>query len=211
MSTQTQSTLTGIRYKTDIEKWEARLSLQGKSHSKIFSTVDEAVVWRKSMQEPKAAELFLTCADLFSKWLECLKNDSDISQQTYMRYASDVKVHLLNFFGKYKIKELNDELVLKFTILLKELKREGKPLAAKTIKNIIGALSNFFEYCCIRNYITLNPAKSPLFRQNLARLVKERKRFDKSIKEKARTIDELQSLVVASYQRNFEFGLVLSL
>lgn len=161
------------------------------------------------MQKPKAIELVLTCSDLFPKWLEYLKNDPEISQQTHLRYESTVKVYLLKYFGKYKIKELSDESLLKFTVFLKELKLGKKSLAAKTIKNIIGSLSNFFEYCCLRDYIKLNPAKSPLFRQNLIRFVKERRKSDQNIKEKSRNFEELNKLLIASYERDYDFGLTV--
>ena len=163
------------------------------------------------MQEPKTLETLLTCADLFPKWLEYLKNDPEISQQTHLRYESDVKVYLLKYFGKHKLKELSDESLLKFTVFLKELKLGKKSLAAKTIKNIIGSLSNFFEYCCLRDYIKLNPAKSPLFRQNLIRFVKERRKSDQNIKEKSRNFEELNKLLIASYERNYDFGLTAEL
>ena len=167
MSLETQSTLTGIRYRTDREKWQARISLQGKILAKMFSTVDEAVTWRKNMQEPKAAEKFLTCSDLFPKWLESIKNDSVYSPQTYVRYESITKNYFLSSFSKKRVEDITDKIVLEYTVNLKENKKNGKILNAKTIKNIVGTLSNFFEYCCLRGYIELNPAKSPLFRQNL--------------------------------------------
>lgn len=209
MTSQSQSTLTGIRFKTDRNKWEARVCLQGKTLSKVFSTVDEAVAWRKSMLEPKAVETVLTCADLFPKWLESLKNDPDFSPQSYNLYSSNTKVHLLNFFGKMKLQEILDVTVIKFAVYLKDFVYKGKTLSAKTIKCLIGCLSNFFEYCCVRGYILINPSKLPLFRQNLARLVKERNKFERNIREKARTTDEIQLLLTAGYQKSFEFGFII--
>ena len=210
MNLQSQSTLTGIRYKTDIEKWEARIKLQGKSISKTFVTVDEAVVWRKSMQEPKAVETILTCAELFPKWLENLKGDSVYSPQTYERYENMARLYILPFFKKYKPQEITDSLVMSFIVSVKEMKRK-KPLSSKSIKNLATGLSTFFEYCFIRGLVLLNPAKAPLFRQNLSRLVKEKKKFEQNIRDKARSIDEIKVLLAASYQKNFEFGLFVEL
>ena len=210
MSLQTPTTLTGIRYRSDIEKWEARLSIQGKGISKNFLSVDEAVAWRKSMEEPKAVATFLTCADLFPKWLENLRGDSVYSPQTYERYENMVRLYILPFFKKYKVQDITDSLVMSFIVSVKEMKRE-KPLSSKSIKNLATALSSFFEYCFIRGLVLLNPAKAPLFRQNLSRLVKEKKKFEQNIRDKARSIDEIKVLLAASYQKNFEFGLFVEL
>lgn len=106
------------------------------------------------------------------------------------------------------MEDITDGIVLEYTISLKENKKNGKMLNVKTIKNIVGTLSNFFEYCCLRGYMTLNPAKSPLFRQNLARLIKGRKKFQSSIEDKARSSEELRILFAAAYKKDFEFGLI---
>lgn len=210
MTQPTQSTLIGVRFKPERNKWEARIKLQGKSISRLFSTVEEAVAWRKSMQEPKTVETLLTCADLFPKWLESLKNDCDKSPQTYERYENMVRLYILPFFGKNYLKEVTDSLVMNFIVSIKEMKRE-KPLSSKSIKNTATALSTFFEYCIIRGLISLNPAKSPLFRQNLSRFVKEKKKFEQNIRDKARSFDEIKILLNASYQKNYEFGLFVEL
>lgn len=208
MKLQTQSTLTGIRYRADREKWEARVCIQGKNISKRFSTMEEALTWRNNLLEPKAVDKRLTCADLFPKWLESIKNDSAYSPQTYVRYDSVTKLYFNSCFAKKRVEEITDGIVLQFTVDLKENKKNGKMLNVKTIKNIVGTLSNFFEYCCLRGHITLNPAKSPLFRQNLARLIKGRKKFQNSIEDKARTSEELKILFAAAYKKDFEFGLI---
>jgi len=206
-----QSNLTGIRFKPDIEKWEARISLKNKSHSQTFKKLEDAIEWRKKREDQKFSPSFFLCPEIFPQWLESLKQDRDISPQTHMKYFSDTKVHLTPFFKGIALKNIDDAMALKFAIQLKETKYCGRTLSTKTIKNIVGALSNFFEYCCLREYMELNPAKSPLFKQNLTRLVKERRRSEQNIKEKSRNGDELNKLLIASYQRSYDFGLTVEL
>lgn len=208
---QQQSHLTGIRFKPDIEKWEARISIKNKSHSQTFKKLEDAMEWRKKKEDQKFSPSFFLCPEIFPQWLESLKQDRDISPQTHVRYSSDTKVHLIPFFKEISLKNVNDAMVLKFAIQLKETKYCGKSLSTKTIKNIVGALSNFFEYCCLREYMELNPAKSPLFKQNLTRLVKERRRCEQNIKEKSRSGDELNKLLIASHKRSYDFGLTVEL
>ncbi|MES2615781.1 MAG: tyrosine-type recombinase/integrase [Bdellovibrionota bacterium] len=207
MTTLTQSTLTGIRYRTDREAWEARVCLQGKNISKRFPSMEEAISWRKKMQEPKVSETLLTCADLLPKWLESLRNDPEFSPQTCVTYSVDAKGYFIPFFGKVKIKDVTDELLVKFTIYLKDVRHRQKPLSSKTIKNIIGSLSNFLEYCTIRDYIEFSPARSPLFKSKLSQLVKTRSQLKLNIKDKARSFDELNMLISACYNKSFELGL----
>ena len=209
MTTQSQSNLTGIRYRADINRWEGRISLQGKNLSKTFPTMEEAISWRKKMQEPKMAETLLICADLVPKWLDSLRNDPEFSPQTCVTYSFDARTYIIPFFGKVKIKEVTDELLVKFTIHMKEVRRHQKPLASKTIKNIVGTLSNFLEYCTIRDYIEFSPARSPLFKSKLSQLVKMRSQLKQNIKDKARSFDELNLLISACYQKSFELGLAI--
>lgn len=209
MTTQSQSNLTGIRFRTDRNKWEARMSLQGKNVSRFFQSMEEAIEWRKKMQEPKAVEAVLTCSELIPKWLESLKNNPELSPQTCVQYALDASTHIAPFFGKVKIKEVTDELLVKFAIHLKEIKRYNKPLSSKTIKNIVGTLSNFLEYCTVRDYIEFSPARSPLFKSKLSQLVKMRSQLKQNIKDKARSFDELNLLISACYNKSFEFGLAI--
>ena len=209
MSTQTQSTLTGVRFKIENKKWEARVTLQGKNISKLFQTVEEAISWRQKMQAPKAVETFLTCAELIPKWLESLKNDPEFSPQTCVTYSFDARAHIIPFFGKMKIKSITDELLVMFAIRLKEVRRHQKPLATKTIKNIVGTLSNFLEYCAIRDYINFSPARSPLFKSKLSQLIKTRSQLKQNIKDKARSFDELNLLMDACYKKSFELGLAI--
>ena len=207
MSLQTQTTYTGIRFKADREKWEARVCLHGKNISRIFQTMEEAISWRKKMQEPKIVETLLTCADLIPKWLESLRNDPELSPQTSVLYSFGANTHILPFFGKVTIKGVTDELLVKFAIHLKEVRRNQKPLASKTIKNIVGTLSNFLEYCTVRGYIEFSPARSPLFKSKLSQLAKMRSQHKLNIKEKARSFDELNLLISACYLKSFELGL----
>jgi integrase len=99
---------------------------------------------------------------------------------------------------------------LSFIVSLKELKRK-KPLSTKSIKNAATALSSFFEYCFMRGLIEVNQAKTPMFRQNLARLIKERRKIEQNIQEKARSLEEIKLLIDASYRNDFEFGLFVEL
>ena len=63
---QQKSNLIGIRFKADIEKWEARISIKNESHSKTFQKLEGAIEWRKNIEEQKSSHCFLSCKELFS-------------------------------------------------------------------------------------------------------------------------------------------------
>lgn len=203
-----QSNLIGIRYKPDIEKWEARISIKNQSHSKTFQKLEEAIEWRKNKEEQKSSCVFFTCSELFAPWLESLKNDVDLSPQTHSRYENMCRLYIAPFFKSMLLKDITNIELINFVVHLKELKRKT-PLAAKTIKNMIAALSNFFEYCSLRNYIPLNPVRTDVFKQNCSRLIRERKNFAQNIKEKARTIEEIRLLIAGATHKSLELGIIV--
>lgn len=193
--------------------WEARICIKGKHYEETFQTEEEAIAWRKSFEERKKSspESFLTCGELFPLWLEHLnmasqKADPDYSPQTYVRYESIWKVYFQKYFSKMKMDDLNGELIFKFADHLKDTPRNGKFLHKKTIKNIIGALSNFLKYCRLKRHIKSNPTKDPSFREDFSELMQGRKKFQDSILEKSLSPEEIVSLVDAAYQKGPEFG-----
>lgn len=200
--------LKGIRFRTDIQKWEARIQINKIEHIRYFTEPTDAAAWRESLKDQKSSSCFLTFNDICPKWLESIENDPSYSRQTCFRYTGDARVHLKPFFELRKIQDISETDVLSFAVHLKEKRYRGKCLSPKTIKNIVGVLSNFFEYCWARGYIVLNPVGSSLFRQNLKRIVKERRNFEQSIRIRARSAEDLILLLNFAHQKDVQFGMI---
>lgn len=205
--TQEKSALAGIRYKPELKKFEARICIKGVQHSKVFSTANEASTWRQMMFDKKDSVCFLTFDDVIAGWLEKLANESEYSPQTLRLYKGGLKVHLLPFFKGRKVKEITEIDIIDFAVQLKAKKHKGKHISSKTVKNIVGSLSNFFEYCEFRKCISINPVATDAFRQKLKRLVKDHRNFEQNIRKKARTPEELGLLLQMTAQKGIEFGL----
>ncbi len=80
------------------------------------------------------------------KWIN---NKIDIKESTYYNYYSIVFSKLIPFFSNIKIKNIDEELVLKFT---KKLQEEG--ISSKRIKDILLVLKQFFKYMRVDINIT---------------------------------------------------------
>lgn len=205
-TTTAQSISVGIRYKPEIKKYEARINVKGTPYSKTFSDVNDAISWRKTLEEQKELEHFYTLGELVPKWIESLKNDPKISPSTVRKYSTSAKCHFDPYFHSIKLQDITGEKIIEFVIKTKETKRNGKYLSIDYIDDVMTALISFFEDCCARSYIILNPAKSDFCKQNFKRLKRGIKKFGDDLSERARLPEELMRLLSAAYEESFEFG-----
>lgn len=203
---QQESKLVGIRYRPEVKKWKARINVKGTAYSKTFSDVNDAIAWRKNLQEQKESDHFYTLGELVPKWIESLGSDPKISPCTVRKYATSAKCHFAPYFHAMSLKDITGEKITEFAIKLKETKNNGKYLSIDYIDDIMTAFTSFLEYCCIRNHIILNPAKSEFYKQNFKRLKRGIKKFGDDLSERARLPEELELLLSAAYKEGFEFG-----
>lgn len=201
---KTQNTEKCIRYRAHCNTWEVRTSINKVSYNQTFKTKELARAWYKSLKESKNSKCYLTCKQIMPLWLESLKNDPNFSPQSFIKFECETNLYLLPFFGDKPIQDVTDELVFDFCVSLKD---SSKKLSDKTICNIIGELSNFFEFCALRKYIRLNPAKSQYFVENKKRLLKTKRNPQLDVSKKSRTLSELRKLIAYAYEEDFGFGI----
>ncbi len=208
--TKQQANLIGIRFIPRINKWEARAAVKGTHYSKTFLNKDDAIFWRMQLLQPTSF-VVATCELLFDSWLN--NPFGFYSPQTIFIYRQNVRLYLLPEFGSLKPTEIDENLILSFAIKLAETKTvQGKARSLKTVRNIIGTLSTFFEWCCLKNYLQTNPAKEPRVVQNMARFFKHQRleqKFSTNIKKKALTKEEAKKLILQGYERNFQTGFII--
>ncbi|MBX9836943.1 MAG: site-specific integrase [Silvanigrellaceae bacterium] len=205
-----QSKLTGIRFIPRLNLWEARISINGEQKSKSFHSKEEAIKWRDKLKNPSVLNS-LHCGNLFQLWL---KNPfGNYSPQTIYIYEQNVRLYILPVFGKLKPDEIDDNSILTFALKLAETPtQQGNKRALKTVRNILGTLSTFFEWCCLKNYIIQNPVKEPKVSQNISRLFKRERmnsKFTTNIKKKALNSEEAKKLIAQAYERGFQTGIII--
>lgn len=132
--TKQQANLIGTRFILLINKWEARSAVKGTYYSKTFLNKDNAIFWRTQLLQPTSV-IVATCELLFDSWLN--NPFGFYSPQTIFIYRQNVRLYLLPVFGSLKPTEIDENLILSFAIKLAE---------TKTVRNIIGTLSTFFEW-----------------------------------------------------------------
>lgn len=206
--TKPKTDLKGIRYRAKINRYEARISINGQHLSKTFKTVENAIAWHKSQEDSRESECHLTCGELFPKWIESLKSEK--SPQTIFKYERDTRVHIDPVFKRKKIKDVDAKFLIEFVIQLKQRKHYGRTITLKTARNVVGTLWSFFEYCCEQTYLESNPIQSDKFTDYRRRFLGSRNQKSNTARHahsKARTQEEIKVLIIASYQRDYEFGL----
>ncbi|KAB8029883.1 tyrosine-type recombinase/integrase [Fluviispira multicolorata] len=204
------SKLTGIRFIPRLNMWEARISIDGRQTSKTFSSKDDAIEWRERLKNPIVINT-TKCSNLFKDWL---KNPfGNYSPQTIYIYEQNVRLYINPVFGELNPKEIDDNSILSFALKLAETPtQQGNKRSLKTVRNIIGTLSTFFEWCCFKDFIHKNPVKEPKVTQNICRLFKRERmdsKFTTNIKKKALNIEEAKKLIVQAYARGFQTGLIV--
>lgn len=142
--TKQQANLIGTRFILLINKWEARSAVKGTHYSKTFLNKDDAIFWRTQLLQPTSV-IVATCELLYDSWLN--NPFSFYSPQSIFIYKQNLRLYLLPEFGSLKPTEIDENLILSFAIKLAETKTvQGKARSLKTVQNIIGTLSTFFEW-----------------------------------------------------------------
>jgi integrase len=204
------SKLTRIRYIPRLNKWEARISINGEQISKTFYSKDEAIDWRDKTKNPIVLHS-PQCSTLFQDWLKT--PFGNYSPQTIYIYEQNVRLYLNPVFGNLNPKEIDDNAILSFALKLAETPtQQGNKRSLKTVRNILGTLSTFFEWCCLKDFIIKNPVKEPKVTQNICRLFKRERmdsKFTTNIKKKALNSEEAKKLIAQAYARGFQTGIIV--
>jgi len=208
--TPSQANIEGIRFLANRNKWQARIKIAGRGLSKSFELLEQAQKWRNKMatqsQVQSSCIQFLEagykCIGLFGEWLaDPLAFNSP---ETHAKAEKIAKHHFEPVFGEKLVKLICPQDVLEFarTLLTVPIAgSKGKLRSPKTVKNVIGALAAFFEWCCTRAFIEHNPATDHKMRQQLKRFIKAsrpRECLANSIRKKARTPEEMKKLLAVT-------------
>ena len=210
--TPSHSVVEGIRFLEKRNKWQARIKLAGQSLSKTFSSLEDATAWRAEKLSKRPAgeveatirndELAQRCVELFDEWLA--DPIAFNSQETREKAIKITRFHLKPVFGEKPVAAVNPEEILEFLRLLLTVPIGGpaqKLRSPKTVKNVLGVLSGFFEWCAVRSIISENPAADQKMREKfrrLAKTTKPREYLASSIQKKARTAEEMHKLLAVT-------------
>ncbi|WGL60524.1 site-specific integrase [Pigmentibacter sp. JX0631] len=207
---QSTNRLAGIRFLQRINKWEARVSVQGEHYSKTFIKQEDAIHWRELMLKP-SVNLVPTCETLFPQWLE--NPFGAYSPQTLFIYEQNVRLYLDKAFGHLKPEEITEQAILTFVLnLASSTTNQGKKRSLKSIKNIVGCFSSFLDWCCFKSYLEDNPLKRSKVKNNLSIFYKKNRLENNqanTIKKKALTKEEAKLLIAQAYKRGLQTGLII--
>ncbi|MES2614434.1 MAG: site-specific integrase [Bdellovibrionota bacterium] len=205
---------TGIRHIKRLEKWQARVQTKDIELSKCFNTMQEAINWRNSQITPIVLASCIKqdeqCEVLFVKWLA--SPFIKYSEQTLHLYREAVRLHFRSFFH-LKPNEVTPDMILKWINDLREQPTcRNNIRSIKTIKNLLGAFTAFFEWCYLKSLIETNPARDHKMREKLSRIFKMDRisnSFASTIKQKAMTPKEARMLIEIAYKRDFQTGFAI--
>ncbi len=107
----------------------------------------------KEQEEKEANKKQTLYQNFVEEWmLTYVKNNNKPSEQE--KKACVLKNHLLPFFGKKRLNEINAQLIEQYkTKKLNQFSRSGKPLSCKTINNQITILRASLASACEWNYL----------------------------------------------------------
>ena len=153
-----RQSLKNIRYLPERNKWQVRFKINGKQFSQLCDSVDAAVSWRElqmksdhpseEVTEP-ISERVATCGELLPRWFD--KPLTQYVQQSLSRIQCDMKNYLIPCFGLYPVSEVTPKIILNTLIEIYERpKSNGQKRAKKSIHNILAAITNFFEWCAVK-------------------------------------------------------------
>lgn len=210
--TPSHSVFEGIRFLEKRNKWQARIKLAGQSLSKTFSSLEGATAWRAEQLSKRTVcdveatirndELVQRFIELFDEWLA--DPIAFNSPETREKAIKITRFHLKPVFGERPVTAVSPEEILEFLRGLLTTPVSGpakKQRSPKTVKNVLGVLSGFFEWCAVRSIISENPAADQKMREKFRRLVKTtrpREYLANSIRKKARTPDEMRKLIAVT-------------
>lgn len=97
----------------------------------------------------------MTFKDISEEWLFSVKND--VKESTYTRYERNIRVYLLPLLENQKLKKLsNDYLKAIPKQLLERGGKDGMPLSAKTVSDILCVLKAILKYANQNGYISVD-------------------------------------------------------
>jgi integrase/recombinase XerD len=208
--TPSQKNTKGIRFLTNRNKWQVRIKIAGRIYSKAFSLLEEAQEWRsqteaKCKAQKSSAQVVdpgRLCSDLFKDWLaDPLAFNSP---ETHAKAEKIARHHFEPVFRERCVGQICPQDVLEFARSLLTVPiagSKGKLRNPKTVKNVIGTLGTFFEWCAMRTFIEHNPATDHKMRQQLKRFIRASRPRDclaNSIRKKARTPEEMKKLLAVT-------------
>lgn len=159
------------RYTTGIDPGtgkQIQRSVYGKTQKDVRQKLTAAInaLDKGSYFEPNDR---ITVGQWLDKWLETYVKDC-VKPYTYRSYETAIRVHIKPAMGVLQITALNTPLIQDFYKALgngtaryngkDKNKKEVKPLSAKTIKNIHGALHKALQKAVELHYISYNPAEA---------------------------------------------------
>ena len=98
---------------------------------------------------PKMMPLFSEVAD---NWLASKK--PNIREGSYQGYKGHVENHLKPFFGRYKISQINFDLIERYKV-----KALGNGVTAATLRRVFSSLNGILSYAVKSRYLEYNPVK----------------------------------------------------
>lgn len=145
-------------------RWEARyvkgISLDNKKiYGSVYGkTYTEVKSKRNEVCLAIAKRSFINSKDTMGfyirEWLKVYKVQFKMS--TYVKYYNAIDSYLLPYFNDIKIRDLCNHHIESFTASLLNKGKKGKPLAAKTVKDILSILKGIFKFIETEYNISLN-------------------------------------------------------
>lgn len=154
---------------------QVQRSITGKTQKEVAQKLREALYEHDQGLDTLSTNM--TVRD----WLTAWEKDylGDVKESTAHLYAENIRLYIRPGLGAVKLKDLTSHTIQKFYNRLSSPDRvEGKPLAAKTVRNIHGLLHKILEQAVTLDYLRKNPADAC--------------KLPKAVKPEIHPLDEIQ-------------------
>jgi len=179
-----------VRERSD-GKWEARLTVNGRSKSFYGSSEREVKKKLKEFKSKLAGGIIqhksMTFIEFAELWLE--RKRLEVKEQSYFRLLDTVRVHIEPIIGFYMIDKVDANLIQEELI-----NKKCKLLSYSSVKKIYDSLNAYYKYARSMGYVSTNPVDLVLMPQKTNRI------FEKYSNEQTSNLevlsnDEVQRLV----------------
>ena len=116
----------------------------GKSYSEVKKKKSEAM---KLLKLPDDSPLL---KDIAIQWLDELK--SFRKKSTIVKYASQLKNHILPAFGNMRLNEINNEHLISFSNKLLSEERQGRKLSPKSVADILSRMKSIRRFAILHGH-----------------------------------------------------------
>ena len=116
----------------------------GKSYSEVKKKKSEAM---RLIKLPDDSPLL---KDIAIQWLDELK--SFRKESTIVKYASQLKNHILPAFGNMRLNEINNEHLISFVNKLLSEERQGRKLSPKSVADILSRMKSIRRFAILHGH-----------------------------------------------------------